>query len=53
MRPNYNNKIANMNYNELLPAKDVKTHLREVLTPRENDVQETTHLPMEKQYETI
>ena len=42
-----------MNYNKLLPAKNVKTHLREVITPRENDVQETTHPLMEKQYETI
>ena len=38
MRPNYNNKIANMNYNELLPAKDVTTHQREVLTPRKDYV---------------
>ena len=28
MRPNYNNKIANMNYNKLLPAKDMTAHLR-------------------------
>ena len=52
MKPNYN-MIANMNYYKLLPAKDVKTHLREVITPREGDVWETTHLPMEKQYEPI
>ena len=48
MKPNYNNKIANMSYNKLLPAKNVKTHLREVITPKENDVQEITHPPMEK-----
>ena len=39
MKPN-NNKIANMNYNELLPAKAV--------TPRKSNVQETTQLPMGK-----
>ena len=48
MRPNYNNKIANRNYNELIPAKDVTTHLREDITPRKNYMQETTHPPMEK-----
>ena len=31
MRPNYNNMIANMNYNKLLPAKDVFAHLREAI----------------------
>ena len=46
MRPN-NNKIANMNSYELFPAKDVKTHLREVITPRKSNVQETTHPLME------
>ena len=34
-----NNKIANMNYNKLLPAKDVTTHLREVITPGKGNVQ--------------
>ena len=29
-----NNKIANMNYNKLLPAKYVITHLNEVITPK-------------------
>ena len=48
MRPNYSNKIANMNYNKLLPAKDVTTHLREVITPRKGNVQETTHPLMEE-----
>ena len=30
MRPNYNNKIAHMNYNKLLPAKDVTADLRKL-----------------------
>ena len=47
MKLNYN-RIANMNYYKLLPVKDVKTHLIEVITPREGDVQETTHMPIEK-----
>ena len=42
-----------MNYNKLLPVKDVTTHLRKVITPRKGNVQETTHLPMEKQYKII
>ena len=37
-----------MNYNKLLPAKNVTTHLRAVITPRKGNVQETTHLLMEK-----
>ena len=47
MKPN-NNKIANMNYNKLVPANDVKTHLRKAVTPRKGNVQETTHPPMGK-----
>ena len=37
-----------MNYNKLLPAKNVIAHLREVVTPRKGNVQETTHPLMEK-----
>ena len=49
-----NNEIVNMNYNELLPAKNVKTHLNEIVTPRKTMCEsETTHLPMDKQCETI
>ena len=38
MRPNYNNQIANMNYNEMLPARNVTTCLREVMTTRKGYV---------------
>ena len=52
MKPN-NNEIANMSYDKLLPAKNVKTHLREGITPRESSMRETMHPPIEKQYKTI
>ena len=54
MRPHYNNKIKNMKFNELLPAKNVKTHLNGIITPRKTICErETIHPPMDKWYETI
>ena len=44
-----NNETANMSYNELVPAKNVKTHLNEIVTPRKTMFErERTHLLRKK-----
>ena len=48
MKPNDNNKMANMNYNELLPAKNMTASLREVITPRKSYVWERNNTPANK-----